>query len=138
MPFEPFTWPDERAASLHGLLVLVSAGLVNTFKRLPLATSKEICDFLRNPGLGLLCFFSLAVNILRESLDDDNDLSVIIRRSVIPTIHHLQRRLPEESFTAVLGSDLVSRQFSSLQLDPSFLCSDLRQSDIFFDSLKKK
>jgi hypothetical protein len=38
---------------MHGLLILVSAGLVTTFKRLPVSTSMEICDILRNPGLGM-------------------------------------------------------------------------------------
>jgi hypothetical protein len=54
MLFEFFTWSDERPVTMHGLMILVSAGLVTTFKKLPLSTSVEICDILRNPGLGML------------------------------------------------------------------------------------
>jgi hypothetical protein len=136
MPFEYFNRSNERKASMHGLIILASAKLVTTFKRLPLSTSIEICDVLRNPGLGML--YSLLAFRQLKILDDDDDVSVNIRRSIIPAIHNLQRRLSNESLSAVLGSDVVRSQLSLEQLDPSFLCMDLRQSDIFFNSLKKK
>jgi hypothetical protein len=123
---------------LHGLLILASAGLVTTFKLLPHSISTEICDVLRNPGLGMLSSSSLAFIKLNQILDDNNDISIIVRRSLIPAVHYLQRSLPEECFSAVLGSDLVMLLLSKLQLDPKFLCIELRNSDIFFNSLKKK
>ena len=86
-----------------------------------------------------VCFCRLGFQKIEKiKLDNNNDLSLNIKQSIIPAIHHLQKRLPEESLTTVLGSDLVMARLSSLQLDPSFLCVDLRQSDIFFDSFKKK
>lgn len=139
MPFEYLNWSDEKAVSMHGLIILAFAKLINTFKQLPLSTSVEICDVLRNPGLGMLYRpYSLLAFRQLKILDNNNNVSINIRRSIIPAIHYLQRRLPNERLTAVLGSDLVRSQLSSVQLDPLFLCKDLRQSDIFFDSLKKK
>jgi hypothetical protein len=52
--FEFIFWCDEGAASLHGLLILASAGLVTTFRKLLLSTTREICDILWNPYLGML------------------------------------------------------------------------------------
>jgi hypothetical protein len=81
---------------------------------------------------------SLAFRRLNKNLDDKDDVSSSIRRSVIPAVCYLQRSRPQETFIAVLGLDLVTPLMSTLQLDPAFSCVDLRSSDIFFDSLKKK
>lgn len=111
--------------------------MVSTLKNLPLSASTEIYNVLRNPGPGMLQS-SLNFRRLNRHSDDNDALTFNVRTSIIPAIHHLRHTLPEESLVTVLGSELVNMHLSSLQLDPFFPCNDLRQSDIFFDSLKKK
>jgi hypothetical protein len=68
----------------------------------------------------------------------DDDISFNVRKTIIPAVVHLQASEPVISLESVLGEDLIAGRLSSLQLGGGTLCSDLRQSDIFFDSLKKK
>ena len=72
---------------------------------------------------------------MKISLDNDIGLSVI--NTIIPAIQYLHSMSPPLQFVSVLGSE-VKPHLISLQLDPSFLCSDLKKSDLFFNSLKKK
>ena len=111
--------------------------MVSTLKNLPLSASTEIYNVLRNPGPGMLQSY-LNFRRLNRHSDDNDTLTFNVRTSIIPAIHHLQHMLPKESLVTVLGSELVNMHLSSLQLDPFFPSNDLRQSDIFFDSLKKK
>jgi hypothetical protein len=80
----------------------------------------------------------LAYRILIKPQDNDDDISLSIRESIIPAIAHLQAHTPNISLESVLGEDLIRSRLSSLKLPPTILCSDLRESDIFFDSFKKK
>ena len=68
----------------------------------------------------------------------DNDLSINICSFIIPAIYHLQNALPQHTFASVLGLELIMQWVESLQLDVSFLCTDLKESDSFFNNLKKK
>jgi hypothetical protein len=56
----------------------------------------------------------------------------------IPAIRHLQKTMPPIPFSSLLGQGVVGPRLAMLQLDPMFLCSDLKSSDLFFNSLKKQ
>lgn len=80
----------------------------------------------------------LSFYIFIKVLNTGHDINLNVRKSIIPAIIHLQALEPVISLGSILGEDLIAGRLSSLQLDPRVLCSDLRQSDIFFDSLRKK
>lgn len=67
-----------------------------------------------------------------------NDLSINICSFIIPAILHLQKALPQLMLASVLGLELIKPCVQALQLDGSFLCTDLMASDAFFNSLKNK
>lgn len=68
----------------------------------------------------------------------DDDISRNVRKTIIPAIIHLQALEPLVSLASVLGEDLIVGRLSSLKLGMGVLCSCLPESDIFFDSVKKK
>jgi hypothetical protein len=68
----------------------------------------------------------------------DDDISLNVRKTIIPAIIQLQALEPLVSLASVLGEDLTVERLSSLKLGPGVLCSSLPQSDFFFDSVKKK
>jgi hypothetical protein len=68
----------------------------------------------------------------------DDDISRNVRKNIIPAIIHLQALEPLVSLASVLGEDLIVGRLSSLKLGTGVLCSCLPESDIFFDSVKKK
>lgn len=70
--------------------------------------------------------------------DDENDFSSNIRTQFIPAISKLQDVLGGLKFTSVIYEDIIAERLQKLQLNSSFLCSDLYVSDIFFDNLKQK
>ena len=73
---------------------------------------------------------------MNNLLDDDKGVTVL--HSVIPAIQQLHHILPPLKWASVLGLTLVESRLFSLQLESSFLCSDLKKSDLFFNSLKNK
>lgn len=80
----------------------------------------------------------LSFLLLIKPQDEDDDISLGIRKSIIPAIAYLSAHTPNMSLGDVLGEDLTGSRLSSLNLGTTILCSDLRESDIFFDSFKKK
>ena len=69
---------------------------------------------------------------------ETEDISLNVRKTIIPAIIHLQELEPQVTLAAVLGEDLIIGRLFSLKLGLGVLCSSLKESDIFFDSLKMK
>jgi hypothetical protein len=88
--------------------------------------------------VGFKIFLAFYLLIKSLDVDDGEDTGLNVRKTIIPAIIYLQENQPGISLGSVLGEDLTSGRLLSLQLSPGTLCSDLQQSDIFFDSLKKK
>lgn len=100
----------------------------------------EICNLLRSPKEGMdpnSCYLLHILLLIKPQYKDD-DISLSIRKSIIPAIAHLQAQTPNITLAGILGEDLIGSRLSLLQLSPSTLCSDLKQCDKFFESLKKK
>jgi hypothetical protein len=76
--------------------------------------------------------------LIKATKDVNDDISLSVRKKIIPTILYLQELEPSVTLSSVLGEDLIEGRISSLELGPGVLCSSLQQSDIFFDSLKIK
>jgi hypothetical protein len=76
--------------------------------------------------------------LIKATKDVNDDISLSVRKEIIPTILYLQELEPSVTLSSVLGEDLIEGRISSLELGPGVLCSSLQQSDIFFDSLKIK
>ena len=76
--------------------------------------------------------------MIKANKDETDDISLNVRKTVIPALIHLQELEPQVTLAAVLGEDLIIGRLSSLEIGPKVLCSSLKESDIFFDSLKLK
>ena len=69
--------------------------------------------------------------LIKAYKDETEDISLNVRKTIIPAIIHLQKLEPQVALAAVLGEDLIIGRLSSLKLGVGVLCSSLKESDFF-------